>query len=208
VTWSKRIFDILFAVTISTVLGPVLVFLALAVLVIDGRPVFYVSERMKDVDQGFALWKLRTMRHVKNDGGVTGGDKANRLTRTGRILRKTRADELPQLWNVMRGDISFVGPRPPLRQYVESFPALYCDVLRSRPGITGLATLIYHRHKEMLISRCNTSAETDAVYQRRCVQMKARLDLIYQKHASFCFDLQLIWQTAILILMRGSNKSS
>ena len=103
---------------------------------------------MKAPGVPFHLWKLRTMTVVREDSGVSGGDKAARITPVGRFLRRARLDEIPQLWNVIRGDMSFVGPRPPLRLYVERFPALYAEVLKSRPGITGLATLHFHAHEE------------------------------------------------------------
>jgi lipopolysaccharide/colanic/teichoic acid biosynthesis glycosyltransferase len=135
------------------------------------------------------------MHVVTQDTGVSGGDKTSRITRIGRILRKTRLDEVPQLWNVLKGDMSFVGPRPPLRLYVERFPALYAQVLQSRPGITGLATLSFHRHEERLLAECRSAAETDAAYARRCVPRKARLDLIYQNRRTICFDLLLMLKT-------------
>ena len=137
---------------------------------------------------------------VDRDAGVSGGDKAARVTPVGRILRRTRLDELPQLWNILRGDISFVGPRPPLREYVERFPEVYRAVLTSRPGVTGLASIHYHRHEEWLLARCATPAETDRVYCTRCIPAKARLDLIYARHASVCFDLRLIGRTIARVL--------
>jgi len=139
---------------------------------------------------------------VGNDG-VSGGDKADRITRTGRFLRRTRLDEVPQLWNVLRGDMSFVGPRPPLRVYVERFPQLYAQVLQSRPGITGLATLACHRHEERLLARCHSPAETDAVYARRCVPRKAALDLLYQRRSTICLDLLLMIRTLQPATRRG-----
>lgn len=193
---SKRLLDLVVVALIGPPLMVVLVLLVLVILIKDGRPVFYVSERMKTPTQGFDLWKLRTMKPTATDSGVTGGDKVDRMTQTGRFLRRTRMDELPQLWNVLRGDISFVGPRPPLRQYVERFPVLYGKVLQNRPGITGLASLVYHAHEERLIAGCTTPEETNAIYERKCVPTKAKLDLIYQKNWSVCFDLKLIWQTA------------
>ena len=135
------------------------------------------------------------MRTVARDCGVSGGDKADRITATGRFLRRTRLDEIPQLLNILRGDISFVGPRPPLRRYVDDFPQLYGSVLKSRPGVTGLATLVYHRTEEQLFAPCKTPQETEAVYRRRCVPAKARLDLIYAANQSVCFDAVLMLAT-------------
>lgn len=195
-TPGKRALDLALAVFLMIVLAPAALAIAAAILIRDGRPLFYVSDRMHSPERSFRLWKFRTMSVDKRDAGVSGGDKAHRLTRNGRFLRRTRLDELPQLWNVLKGDISFVGPRPPLPVYVRRFPDLYARVLQSRPGITGLATLYYHRHEERLLADCRTGAETDAVYARRCVPRKAALDLIYQQRRDIGLDIRLIVMTA------------
>ena len=174
---------------------PVSAWVSAWILLRDGRPILYVSERMRAPGQPFRLVKFRTMTNVAADAGVSGGDKAHRITRTGAMLRRYRLDEIPQLWNVFRGDISFVGPRPPLRRYVEMFPDLYADVLKSRPGITGLATLLYHAREERLLATCRTAEETEAVYTRICVPAKARLDLIYQEKRNVCWDFRLMVAT-------------
>lgn len=194
-TVGKRLFDLVLALILSIILVPVLAILILWLLIRQGRPVFHVAERMTAVDRPFALWKLRTMTVADQDTGVTGGDKSARITPAGTWLRARRLDELPQLWNILRGDLSFVGPRPPLRQYVEQFPEIYARVLRSRPGVTGLATIVYHKHEARLLARCETPEETDALYARICVPAKARLDLIYQRHRNACFDVILILKT-------------
>ncbi|MGQ0565069.1 MAG: sugar transferase [Gemmobacter sp.] len=194
-TPAKRTLDLVAALLLCALLALPFALLLLWLLVREGRPVFYVSERMHAPGRPFRLWKLRTMTVARADSGVSGGDKAARITPAGRLLRRTRADEIPQLWNVLRGDMSFVGPRPPLRQYVERFPDLYAQVLRARPGITGLATLRYHRHEERLLARCRSATETDALYARACVPRKARLDLIYQRHRTICLDLALMVET-------------
>lgn len=194
---SKRLFDLGAALLLGLILLPIILVTAGAIMVLDGRPVLFVSERMRAPNEPFALVKFRTMKPASTDSGVTGGHKSDRITRTGRFLRRTRLDEVPQIWNILRGDISFVGPRPPLRQYVERFPDIYAAVLRSRPGVTGLASVIYHRHEEWLLSRCATVEETDAVYTRVCVPRKARLDLIYQGKRSLCFDVKLMLKTVL-----------
>ena len=194
-TVSKRLMDLVLAVLLTVVLSPLIVGVALVILLRDGRPILYVAERMKTPEQPFDLWKFRSMRSSAQDSGVSGGDKTDRITDTGRFLRRTRLDELPQLFNILRGDISFVGPRPPLRRYVEQFPGLYADVLKSRPGVTGLATLVFHRTEERLLAGCTTPEETEAVYTRRCVPAKARLDLIYAQNRNLCFDLKLMVAT-------------
>jgi lipopolysaccharide/colanic/teichoic acid biosynthesis glycosyltransferase len=191
-TPAKRLVDLALALLLGAVLALPFSALVLVLWLREGRPVFYVAERMRASGRPFMLWKLRTMAVAPPESGVSGGDKAARITATGRFLRRSRLDEVPQLWNVLKGDMSFVGPRPPLRLYVERFPDLYARVLQSRPGITGLATLTFHRHEEALLAKCTTSAETDTVYSRRCVPRKARIDLIYQKRRTVWMDFGLM----------------
>jgi lipopolysaccharide/colanic/teichoic acid biosynthesis glycosyltransferase len=198
----QRVFDLVLALILAVPALPVAAAIALVVLVRDGRPVFYAGERMRAPGRPFRLWKFRTMTAAGEDGGVSGGDKAARVTRTGRWLRATRLDEVPQLWNILKGDIGFVGPRPPLREYVERYPDLYGSVLRSRPGLTGLATLRIAGYESRILSATRDASETDAIYVRRCIPKKARLDLIYQRHRSMCFDLKLIAETAVALAAR------
>jgi lipopolysaccharide/colanic/teichoic acid biosynthesis glycosyltransferase len=201
-TPQKRILDVFFAILLVIILGPILIGLLVYLLIKQGRPLFYVAERMKTPDQAFGLWKLRTMTVVDGDQGVSGGNKASRVTSTGRWLRAKRLDEFPQLWNVLKGDLSFVGPRPPLREYVERFPDVYEKVLKSRPGVTGLATLRFHRHEERLLAKCDTPEETDRVYTRACIPRKAKLDILYQRHQSICFDFALVFETMSAVFGR------
>lgn len=196
-TPGKRVMDVALALVLTVLLAPAMAVVGLAILIRDGRPVFYISERMKSPDRGFDLVKFRTMRTAADDRGVSGGDKEDRVTATGHWLRRYRLDEIPQLWNILRGDMSFVGPRPPLRRYVEMFPDLYSRVLTARPGVTGLATLMLHRREARLLAPCTSADETEAVYLRRCVPIKARLDLIYGRNRGLCWDAQLILATAL-----------
>ncbi|MEP4037208.1 sugar transferase [Pseudophaeobacter sp.] len=202
-TWRKRLFDLFFVTLLIVILGPILLAILIWLLVKEGRPIFYVAERMTTPTRGFGLWKLRTMTVVDEDSGVSGGDKAARITKTGAWLRSKRLDEFPQLWNIFKGDLSFVGPRPPLRQYVEANPEIYAEVLKSRPGVTGLASITYHKHEAALLARCQTPEETDVVYSRICIPAKARLDLIYQRHQNMCFDFDLVFQTIGNIFRRS-----
>lgn len=194
-TPGKRLFDIILALVLGSILIIPIIVIAINILIKEGRPVFYVSERMKTPTKAFGLIKFRTMTTVASDSGVSGGNKTARITEYGARLRRSRLDELPQLWNVLRNDVSFVGPRPPLREYVERFPQVYGDVLRSRPGITGYATVYFHAHEEWLLSQAATALETDDIYCRACIPRKARLDLIYQRNQSVCLDVVLILET-------------
>ena len=197
---AKRSFDLVLALLLTPLIATLFLIVLVTLIFNEGRPYVYAAERMKTPTRSFRLWKFRTMSVVEEDAGVSGGDKQARVTRMGRILRRTRGDELPQLWNIFRGDISFVGPRPPLREYVERFPEIYAEVLSVPPGVTGLASIHYHAHEDWVLSRCATPEETDAAYCRRCIPAKARLDMIYARHASVCFDLVLIWRTLRRVL--------
>ena len=205
-TPAKRTFDVLLALCgICLLILPGLILVGFLLLV-QGRPIFYWSERMKTPDHAFLLWKFRTMRRANIDSGVSGGDKLARITRTGHFLRRSRLDEVPQLWNILRGDMSFVGPRPPLRQYVERFPTLYTNVLQSRPGVTGLATLVFHKREAHLLALCETGAQTDTVYVARCIPRKARLDLIYVQNQTLLLDVTLIMRT--IFALRKKRRSA
>ncbi|MEQ6249391.1 sugar transferase [Sulfitobacter sp. HNIBRBA3233] len=201
--WRKRCFDLFFASLLAVVLAPAILALVIYIYLKQGRPLFYVAERMKTIDEPFQLLKFRTMTVVDEDQGVSGAHKASRVTPVGARLRARRLDEFPQLWNILRGDLSFVGPRPPLREYVERFPEIYTEVLKSRPGVTGLATIRFHRHEDRLLARCTTAAQTDDVYCRICVPRKAKLDLIYQRNQSICYDFDLVFQTIANLFRRG-----
>lgn len=197
-TAGKRAFDIGLAILLLPVLLLPGLLVGFLVLILDGRPALYASPRVKQPGRVFSLWKFRTMAPDVSgpERGVTGGDKQHRITTIGGRLRRTRLDELPQLWNVLRGDISFVGPRPPAPLYVNRFPKIYRAVLRSRPGITGLASVIFHAHEEWLLRKTKSPEETSAVYERRCIPRKAHLDLIYQRNQTLGLDLYILYLTA------------
>ena len=181
-TWRKRIFDLFFASLLVVLLGPLLLGLLIWLLWQEGRPLFYVAERMKGVDRPFMLWKLRTMRVVEADTGVSGGDKVARITRTGAWLRSKRLDELPQLWNILRGDLSFVGPRPIVTKELAKYGSSVSAYLAQKPGITGL---------------WQVSGRNDISYDERVA-----LDVTYLARRSFLQDLKIILRTGTAVLGR------
>ena len=202
----KYSFNLFICACILPILLPIILIIGAVVLIYDGRPIFYISERMKTPTRSFNLYKFRTMVSDENNSGVTGGDKSIRITRTGHFLRKMRLDELPQIFNVLRGDIGFIGPRPPLREFVDLFPETYQEVLKSKPGISGLASIFYSKHETRLLGSCVSATESTEVYCRRCVPRKAKIDLIYQRHQSVCFDLYLMALTIYVVVRNLKNK--
>lgn len=203
----KRIFDLGVSLFLSLAFLPIGLVIAGFILLMDGRPILYRSERMKGVGASFTLYKFRTMRVAPADMGVTGGDKLNRITPLGRYLRRIRLDELPQLWNVIIGDMSLVGPRPPLRRYVEQFPNIYAQVLEVRPGLTGLATMSFHKHEARLLAQCVTGSQTEEVYTRRCIPRKAAFDRIYARNWSLCWDIRIFARTILMLFDRPKRSS-
>ncbi len=190
--------DFWLALTLAPVVLLLLVLLFVIVVPLQGRPFFYSCERMKTRDTSFRLIKIRTLHPLDPDAEQTalGGHMLSRVTPIGALLRKTRLDELPQIFNVIRGDMRFIGPRPQLRKYVEAYPELFDEVLRDTPpGITGLATVVFHRREEKLLAACRSAEETDAVYRRRCIGTKARLDLIYRERRGVRLNLWILWHT-------------
>ncbi|RDW11754.1 sugar transferase [Paracoccus thiocyanatus] len=202
---SKRLFDVTLALVLLVPLSIIMAIFALILLVTQGRPIFYAAPRMAAPGRTFTHLKFRTMLCQQQDSGVTGAHKAWRITPLGHFMRRSRVDELPQLFNILMGDMSFVGPRPTIREYVERYPAVYGQVLKSRPGVTGLATLIYHRHEDRILRRCKSAEATEAAYARRCLPTKLKIDLIYQKNRSLAMDLWIIWRTVLIVLYKDER---
>ncbi len=201
----SRGMEITIAVVLLVLLAPLAAGVALAIRILDGGPVVFVSERIRAPGQSFRLFKFRTMAGVQNRG-VTGGDKAAVITALGRVLRRTRLDELPQIINILRGDLSFVGPRPPLPEIVNAEPELYAKVLSVRPGVTGLATLAFHAREEAILASGRTAAEVSHLYRQRCVRRKARIDLIYRTRKSALNDLWLMALTGLRVFGVGRGR--
>lgn len=176
----------------------VLAVLYVIVVVAQGRPFIHASERMRSPDTSFRLYKIRTM-HPDRPGSadaVLCGHQARRVTPIGAFLRRSRLDELPQIINVLKGDIKFIGPRPPLRRYVEAYPDVYRQVLADTPpGITGLATVTVHCREERILSGCMDPCEADRMYRERCIPVKARIDLIYRRRQSAWLNLVILYWT-------------
>jgi lipopolysaccharide/colanic/teichoic acid biosynthesis glycosyltransferase len=193
----KRAFDILVAVAGLMLLSPFLLAAALLVKLTSRGPVLFRQERMGRNFRPFLICKFRTMVQdaPKRGRAITVGDDP-RITSVGRVLRRTKIDELPQLLNVLRGDMSLVGPRPELPQYVELFHRDYETILQVRPGITDLASLRYRDEAAIL----NRAADPGEEYVRRVLPEKIRLARQYLRRASFLFDLFILAMTAWLLV--------
>jgi lipopolysaccharide/colanic/teichoic acid biosynthesis glycosyltransferase len=186
----RRIVDFLAALLALAILAPVLAGIAIAVWMSDGSPILFLQARVGRDGRRFQILKFRTMRPDVSGGSITvAGDR--RITRVGRWLRKFKLDELPQFFNVLRGDMSLIGPRPEVPEYVELSNPVWREVLAVRPGITDLATLAY-RDEEHLLS---SAADSDVYYRSVVLPAKLNLNLRYGRSRCVTADVKLLWMT-------------
>ena len=188
----KRCFDLAVAFTGLLFLWPIFLIAAIAVRCDSGGPIFFCQQRMGRGFRAFWIYKFRTMVVDAPKLGlqITAGADP-RITRVGRFLRKWKLDELPQLINVLKGDMSCVGPRPEVPRYVEMFREDYACVLSVRPGITDPASLKYFDEAALLAS----SANPEETYVRQILPEKIMLAKQYVAQASLLGDVVLIWRT-------------
>ena len=192
----KRAFDIVIAATGLIVLLPITMVVAVLIKCDSQGPVFFKQKRMGRGFRAFLIYKFRTMKENNELTGrlITVGEDP-RITRVGKFLRKTKIDELPQLINVLKGEMSLVGPRPELPRFVELFRREYAEILTVRPGITDLASLKYRDEAALLAKSENPEEE----YLRHVLPDKIRLAKDYLQHSSLSFDLWLIAKTLFKI---------
>ena len=186
----KRLLDLAFSVIILTVLLPVLVLIAIAIMLDTKGPVVFSQRRLGKNGKEFNMYKFRTMVMDAEKGGVYSDDKDPRVTRVGRILRRTSLDELPQCINIIRGDMSFIGFRPPLTYHPWPFDQYTQEQKRMfavRPGITGWAQ----------------------VNGRRTVEWHKRIELNvwYAEHVSFWLDCKIALMTVLKVLQNADNEN-
>ena len=189
---AKRGLDIVLSLTVLPVVVPVLALAALWIKLDSPGPVLYRQERVGRHGRLFRIHKLRTMR-VHDDRGpqlTQAGDA--RITRAGRWLRRRRVDELPQLWDVLKGDMSLVGPRPEVPRYMACYPEeARRRILSVRPGITERAALELRDEDRLLAS----AADPERVYIEQILPLKQRYALDYVAHHSLWSDLRILWAT-------------
>jgi lipopolysaccharide/colanic/teichoic acid biosynthesis glycosyltransferase len=196
---AKRGFDIVFSLAGLVLLLPVLLAVALMVKLDDRGPVFFRQIRVGRYGRTFRIAKFRTMgvgADRKGPGITAAGDR--RVTRTGRVLRRTKLDELPQLWNVLCGEMSFVGPRPEIPGYVALYTPEQRSVLDLRPGITDEATIAF-RDEEALLA---AAADPEKYYLEHCLPRKISLNLAYARRAGVLGDVGVILRTIGAVWMR------
>lgn len=203
---TKRLFDVLVSGLVLLILWPVLLVLAVLVKREDGGPVLYRATRVGKDGRPFRMNKFRTMVvNADRIGGPNTADDDPRLTRIGKTLRRYKLDELPQFWNVLTGEMSLVGPRPEVPEYVARYTEEERALLRVRPGITDWASIRFRNEGEIL----RGSDDPEEAYFRLIRPEKVRLGLEYVRHHNLLTDLRILLLTAQIALgLRRTREST
>lgn len=197
----KRIFDIIFSFLGLLLLLPLFICISLAIYFTSKGGVFFMQTRVGKFSKDFKIFKFRSMQIGSDKKGLlTVGTKDSRITRVGMFLRKYKLDELPQLINVLIGSMSFVGPRPEVRKYVDLYSLKQESVLQVKPGITDPASLKYRNENQLLAQSTNS----EKTYVDEIMPAKLKLNMEYIGKANIKTDIGIIWQT-ILVVMRIRN---
>jgi lipopolysaccharide/colanic/teichoic acid biosynthesis glycosyltransferase len=195
----KRLFDVMGALVGMALSAPVMVPCALLVFLGDRRTPFYVADRVGKDDQPFRMIKLRSMVIGADRSGVdstAAGD--SRITPVGAFIRRYKLDEFAQLVNVLKGDMSVVGPRPNVQRETDLYTAVERRLLSVRPGITDLASIVFADEGEIL----EGTIDPDLAYNQLIRPWKSRLGLVYVEQASLGLDLKIIWLTGLALASR------
>jgi len=188
----KRTFDILFSFIGLIIFSPVFLIIAVFIKADTRGRVIYKQSRVGKKNTDFQLYKFRTMNSGSDKKGfLTIGDKDSRITKTGYFLRRYKLDELPQLINVLKGEMSFVGPRPEVRKYVTLYNEEQKKILESRPGITDIASIEYRNENELLEKASNP----EEYYIKEVMPDKLRMNITYINDRSFFKDIKVILKT-------------
>jgi lipopolysaccharide/colanic/teichoic acid biosynthesis glycosyltransferase len=196
----KRALDVAVAAIALVVLSPILLLMATVIWAQDYRSPFYIAARAARGGGTFRMVKFRSMTVGADRSGVD-STSANdsRITSVGRFLRRYKLDELPQLWNVLCGQMSFVGPRPQVIREVELYTPVERQLLDARPGITDLASIVFADEGDIL----GPYADPDIAYNQLVRPWKSRLGLLYVRHASATLDVRIVWLTLVALVSRG-----
>lgn len=188
----KRLFDICASIGGLLVLALPFCMVAIIIKLTSKGPVYFRQERVGKNGKTFRIYKFRTMTVNAEAQGMqitVGADR--RITKIGQILRKTKIDELPQLINVLKGEMSFVGPRPEVPRYVELYSDYQKNILKIKPGITELASIVYRDENEVLAQ----SEDPEKTYIEEIMPKKIELNMEYMQKMSFWYDIKLIFKT-------------
>lgn len=204
--YAKRAFDIMVSGCALLVASPILAGIAVAIKMEDGGPVFYRGERIGKDGKPFNIFKFRSMiRDAEKKGASSTSNEDARITRTGKIIRKFKFDELSQLLNVIKGDMSLVGPRPEVKKFVDMYTREEKVILKVRPGITDWAS-IWNNDEGGVIAKSGIK-DADEAYAKLIRPTKILLQLKYIEEMSFSTDLKILMRTAQAVIDKSHDVS-
>ena len=192
----KRVFDIISSLMVLLIIFPLLILISILIKLDSKGQIFYYQKRIGLNGKEFNLYKFRTMKPGSDKKGLLTVGNDSRITRVGSILRKLKLDEIPQLFNIITGDMSVVGPRPETPNYVELYNEEQRKVLNIKPGLTDYASLEFINENELLAKHDNP----EKVYIETIMPQKLRLNLKYIQDQNFLLDLKIIFRTIFKIL--------
>jgi lipopolysaccharide/colanic/teichoic acid biosynthesis glycosyltransferase len=193
----KRIFDIISSLVVLTIGLPFFILIAFLIVIDSKGGIFFIQQRVGKDNRNFGLFKFRTMRPGSEKAGqITVGGKDPRITKIGYLLRKFKLDEFPQLLNVIKGDMSIIGPRPEVRRYVDMYSKEQLKVLSVRPGLSDFASIEYINENELL----GKSDNPEKTYIEEIMPAKLQLNRKYIEQKTFGTDIKLIFKTIGKIL--------
>lgn len=195
----KRAFDIIISATGLIILLPLEILIALVIVIDDGGSIFFKQKRIGLNQRPFTLYKFRSMTASSNAfiENFDAGDKS-RVTKIGTLLRKTKLDELPQLFNVLIGDMSLVGPRPEVEKWVDIYPQQWAFVLTMKPGITDNAAILFRNEEDILAKVSNP----EMYYKEIILPQKLNIYSDYILNHSFTIDILIIVKTILSIFKK------
>lgn len=197
----KRSFDFIVSLVMIILLSPVLLILAILIKADSKGPVFYRQVRVTTGGRDFRIFKFRTMvQNADQIGALVTSGNDSRITKIGSKIRKCRLDELPQLFNVIKGEMSFVGTRPEVRKYVEAYQDEMKATLLLPAGITSLASIRFKDEDVMMDQYTGQGMTTDHAYVEHVLPEKMKYNLEYIRDFSFFKDIGLMWQTFVSVL--------
>ena len=202
----KRIFDIIFSILILLILFIPIIIISIAIIIDSNGSVFYRQERVTKYGKKFRIFKFRTMvTNADKIGTLVTVKSDNRITKVGKFLRKYRLDEFPQIFNILIGDMSFVGTRPEVTKYVEKYSDYMYATLLLPAGLTSYSSINYKDEDEIISEHLKDNENIDDIYVNYILPDKMKYNIEYIERFSFLYDLKIMFKTFLSVFLGGKN---
>ena len=197
----KRLFDILFSILLLIILSPIILILAILIKIDSKGPVFYRQERITKNNKVFKIFKFRTMvQNADKIGSLVTVGNDSRITKIGKFIRKCRLDEIPQLINILLGDMSFIGTRPEVKKYVDKYTDEMKATLLMRAGVTSMTSILFKDEDEIMEKYTKKGMSVDEAYIDKVLPIKMKTNLEYIKKFNIFYDIKICIDTVLAVL--------